>query len=471
MQLSHLAHIGLLDVGNESALNCTSSPGESEGILKKIDANRACSIIVQQPITTFEHWLRSEICVGVLSEKYPHTSRHVVEVACGWRTRFPGQLWARLARNSCATLIKEAREAVPVIAFVQQRVAELNVADGPVTILDLCSGLGFLSMLLAEMLPPNRVDLCVLLDKAWPLKGAGYVAKPASHSRRMNWDHIYDLPWPVPLTTRCSRLGGSTVNTQILAKIVEPAPGPVFILGIHLCGVLSIRAVEIFNLGPKIVGLVLKPCCLPPMVHAMKNIHWTLGGHLFSAREVCTFGKYNKNQWDGPQKATLEPRFRLWADSLYRGLLAQSKRCDRVPLVIGHYQDTYLFAERTFSALAPPLPEAGSVVQKMLQKILSPGTPYDALSVPENVSMRMLNRRFAMLTHQVSDFMQEGVEHAADAFTRIKEAFDAIRARRCALRELSEHEAGGLSCPPESQMQISDFWCGGEQGAKKCEKC
>ena len=36
------------------------------------------------------------------------------------------------------------------------------------TIVDLCSGKGFLSMVLSELLPSERVERCVLVDKAWP---------------------------------------------------------------------------------------------------------------------------------------------------------------------------------------------------------------------------------------------------------------------------------------------------------------
>merc|ERR1712066_714664 len=87
----------------------------------------------------------------------------------------------------------------------------------------------------------------------------------------LNWDHIYELPWPATLTTRRSDLKLPSTHSQILAKILEPAPGSVFILGIHLCGILSIRAIETFNRGPKCVGLVLKPCCLPSMEYAKKK--------------------------------------------------------------------------------------------------------------------------------------------------------------------------------------------------------
>lgn len=56
-----------------------------------------------------------------------------------------------------------------------------------------------------------------------------------------------------------------TEVVHIQPGLLEPAPGPVIILGIHLCGLLSIRAIETFNRGPKCVAFALKPCCLPSM--------------------------------------------------------------------------------------------------------------------------------------------------------------------------------------------------------------
>merc|ERR1712137_479958 len=126
------------------------------------------------------------------------------------------------------------------------------------------------------------------------------------------------------------------------------------ILGIHLCGILSIRAVETFNHGPKCVGLVLKPCCLPPMEYVKSKTRWTLGTHSFDASEVCMWGKYNKNQWQGPMKSTLASRFRAWSHNLYCGIMADKKASERVSLAEDHYQDAYLFGERPFSTCPPP---------------------------------------------------------------------------------------------------------------------
>lgn len=424
MELRHLVEIGLvLQQENNKAAEDETANG-----VEAVDKT-----LVQQPAVSFEAWLFGLLVAGVTGRRFLATSERVAKVICHWRSNFPGKLWARLSRDSCATLIKEAREAIPVIAFVQQRVEALDVEHGPVTILDLCSGLGFLGMLLVEILPSQRVHACVLMDQAWPLKGrveadAADENLPSRRNRtRLNWDHIYDLPWPSTLTTRRSDLKLPSTHAQILSRILEPSPGPVFVLGIHLCGILSIRAIETFNRGPKCVGLVLKPCCLPSMDYVKQQTRWTLGAHSFAAAEVCMWGKYNKNQWQGPVKATLGVRFRAWADNLHRGIVADSKRTDRVPLVEDHYQDAYLFAERAFSSTAP-VPNESEPMQLLVRQVLDASTPWEVLGVPEDISMRGLHRRFAALSKSLGKLEEE--PDAVAAFKRVKQARDAIRGMR-----------------------------------------
>lgn len=295
------------------------------------------------------------------------------------------------------------------------------------TILDLCSGVGFLGMLLVELLPPERVHACVLMDLAWPMKGGTPEGQKGEKKRtQLNWDHVYDLPWPATLTTRRSDLKTASTHKQILGKILEPAPGPAFILGIHLCGMLSIRAVETFNTGPKCVGLALKPCCLPSPQYAKERVRWRLGAHSFDAKDVCMWGKYNKNQWQGPPKAMLESRFRTWANNLHRGMLADTKSCDKLPLVAGHYQDTYLFAEREFSSAAPPKPDEDAAA--LVRSILGARTSLDVLGVSEEASNRSVFRRFTELSKIVGQLIPE-IPDAEDAFARLKVACDELRAR------------------------------------------
>merc|ERR1712216_390733 len=90
----------------------------------------------------------------------------------------------------------------------------------------------------------------------------------------------------------------------------------VFVLGIHLCGVLSIRAVQFFNDNPRCTFLALKPCCLPPLSLAKQKYVWTIGGHTIDAKDVCAKGKYNKGKWIGPPKAHLRATFQCWMSNL-----------------------------------------------------------------------------------------------------------------------------------------------------------
>ncbi|CAE7556024.1 unnamed protein product [Symbiodinium natans] len=424
MQLSYLAQLGIISLEHPEGASRT---GHQED---------------------FDTWFQGRLCEGALGKQFPQTCQSVVEVACSWRRRFPPPLWARLARDNCSTLLKEAREAVPTIAFVQDCLAELDPADGPITIVDLCSGLGFLGMFLAELLPAERVHGCVLVDQAWPLKGGAPQAPQQSkkHRTQLNWDHIYNLTWPVPLVTRRSDLKLPSTQVQILSRILEPAPGPVVVLGIHLCGILAIRAVETFNAGPKCVAFALKPCCLPPLQYAKSRTRWTLGTHTFGAAEVCAWGKYNKNVWNGPAKATLAPRFRMWSSNLFRGLLAESKECLHVELVEGHYQDTYLFGRRRFSAQSPTPPEIFSEAspEQVARRILEASEAHEVLGVPTDVSIRQLRRRWTTLAHALKSDKPE----CAAAFQKIKDAFDQIRSLRRLCPEDEGDEKGSKLASP-----------------------
>ena len=85
------------------------------------------------------------------------------------------------------------------------RVAKMPTPTDPderATIIDLCSGFGYLGMFLAEMLDPAKVKLIALVDKQWPMFNAG-----TPKSNQINWDHVYgvdgwDPAWPIKLQTR-----------------------------------------------------------------------------------------------------------------------------------------------------------------------------------------------------------------------------------------------------------------------------
>ena len=275
----------------------------------------------------FRAWLTGELTGEPGSDVYPEVFRDAIEAVVRWRRRFQGnpKLWQRLFKRD--RVVKELVESAPIIAAVKVIVAETPLAAGEkVTIVDLASGKGFLSMFLSEILPPERVEKSVLVDKAWPRCGAS-----AAAPHQINWEHIYGSSdgghkyfdtWPIPLHTSKQDLKSGATRRRMSDVIFGRANGPVIVLAVHLCGTLSLRAVDLFNDHPESVKfLALKPCCLPGMVHAKRGDVFRVGAHSFPAAEVCAAGRWGKRgAWDGPPRWHLEGRFHRWAEHLEAGI-------------------------------------------------------------------------------------------------------------------------------------------------------
>jgi len=224
-----------------------------------------------------------------------------------WRRRFHGNpvLWRRLFKGE--KVVKELTETAPVIAAVMDLVGSARVErpEEQFTVVDLCAGKGFLSMFLSEMLDPDKVERFVLVDKAWPRCGSPLEALP----HQMNWEHIYGnhttaaattasvgkevelgeeggerggergereggeregegestatnyfTSWPIQLVTSKQDLKKGGTMRRMREKIFDRAKGPVLLLAVHLCGTLSLKAVEMFNAQEsKVKFLALKP--------------------------------------------------------------------------------------------------------------------------------------------------------------------------------------------------------------------
>ena len=93
--------------------------------------------------------------------------------------------------------------------------------------------------------------------------------------------------------------------------IFEKTDGPIIILAVHLCGTLSLKAIEMFNNNDNVKLFALKPCCLPQMVYANRGDTFRIGNHEFDAKEVCSNGSFNKKNWDGPPRWHLQVRVSL----------------------------------------------------------------------------------------------------------------------------------------------------------------
>jgi len=330
----------------------------------------------------FASWISEELANAPGRNTYPTIFDQAIDAIIKWRQRFRGNpaVWKRIFKKE--RVLKELIESAPVLHSVQKFVSNYDESagqttedgDNMITILDLCSGKGYLSMFLSELLPPEKVKKIVLVDKAWAMCNSEVLP------HHMNWDHIYgqipqeirenQIPpiddisyfttWPIPLHTSKQDIKQSCNQRQMKKHFFNRTKGPILVLAVHLCGTLSLRAVDFFNNNENVKMFCLKPCCLPGMVHAQRDEIFTIGRHSFPALDVCSNGSFTKNNWSGPPRWHLEKKFDLWSDNLYKGVDVgaeeensnenfQTGRKEKREIQIqvdGGFQNTYLLAER-----------------------------------------------------------------------------------------------------------------------------
>mmetsp|Transcript_18922 Transcript_18922/g.39860 ORF Transcript_18922/g.39860 Transcript_18922/m.39860 type:complete len:357 (+) Transcript_18922:46-1116(+) len=321
----------------------------------------------------FENYLRQELEKDPLSKEYPELFATAPKLISKWRQRYQGNptLWKRLFNKD--RVLKEFIEASPIIDSVQRLVLDSDniLKEGEkFTILDLACGRGYLSMLLSELLPPEKVDACILIDKQWCMHNM----TPEPH--HISWTHIYgsckecedpSIPryhdtWPIRLNT-CKVNLKKSKEIHNLEKRIFQTKGPIILVAVHLCGTLSLKAVELFNNNPETRFFCLKPCCLPGMVHAKRDEIFHLGEHSFDSKLVCMAGKWKKNTWYGPPRTTTKAYFKRWAENLYLGINDADAAKIKKKIMVQHdggYQNDFLFAER--------LPETVTVWDSLRQE-------------------------------------------------------------------------------------------------------
>lgn len=338
----------------------------------------------------FREWILEEMTnmAPQVREMYPETILECADAVTRWRRRFRGNpaLWRRLFKHE--RVLKEVIESVPVVKAVQDWIErhsseQESATSGKVTIIDLCSGKGYLSMLLSEILPPDRVEKCLLIDKAWPM------CHSTPHAHHMSWEHIYgDMnidvgpryfnTWPIPLVT-CKKNLKQSKELDYLRQRFSPSSSKdgetqdvpiVLILAVHLCGTLSIQAVKLFQMIPSAQMLLLKPCCLPDIWHAKNAPYFYVGDYCFPTNDVCARGKWTadkkKNKWEGPPRWHLQSKFDKWCHYLHEAMAYQSQHSTDAtddqqssgqPLIStkyfevpvqtkGGFQNVFLYAER-----------------------------------------------------------------------------------------------------------------------------
>lgn len=294
-------------------------------------------------------WLRDELQACPAYADHAALLDECCQVAGRWRARFwhDRALWSRIRRGG--RLAKELSEIAPVLARTRAEVAALPADSKELVIMDLCSGFGYLGMFLSELLPPHRVDKIVLVDRQW----APHNVELQAH--HLSTDHVLADGWPIRLTTSRADLKTRS-DRRNLARTFLSQGHPVFVLGVHLCGTLSLRALEIFNDAPCCTHLALKPCCLPIMLHARRCEVFEVGNHSFPACHVCVDGRWRRNQWVGRTPADdAERKFHRWADHLGLGVLPHGGKVSVEKHVVqrGWFQNSFVFCSRPFRDALP----------------------------------------------------------------------------------------------------------------------
>jgi hypothetical protein len=302
-------------------------------------------------------WLHKEMLEMPIAQDYPDILAQAVDILNKWRDAFPKAVWIRVVKSG--RIAKELNECAPVIARTRAQLEKMpppESHDKRANVVDLCSGFGYMGMFLAEMLDPTKVQNIILVDKQWPMFNQ---QQPLAH--QINWDHIYGVgdwkpTWPIKLFTRKSNIKEAAQLRQMEKHLFQKWSGPYIILAVHLCGTLSIKAVEMFNHHATAATLCLKPCCLPEWDHTFTHDAWNVGGHCIPTREVCAKGKWKANRWVGPPRSHLRGKFTAWAQHLYEGIdvSAEGKRLEKIVIQSeGGHQNMFIFAERDHFETTP----------------------------------------------------------------------------------------------------------------------
>ena len=363
------------DDGNNGVVQNDADEDKKNNNTKKNNTNNTKKTWTNPHKQNTPEFIEFELKQLPVGKMHPDLVEKAVEIVEKWKKDFPLSVWTRTVKGD--RVAKEFNESAPVIArmikFVDEEFEKPANEGERITIVDLCSGFGYLGMFLSEMLDKNKVRKIYLIDKEWPQFGS----KPKEN--RMSNAHIVGIEdqdngeeggigswtpkYSIPLLIRKVDLKAYD-NVQSMAIHVfgetRHLKSPLVILGIHLCGTLSFKACEMFNANANAIKLILKPCCLPnwAIVHQYRDYldpptdyFGPFGSQKFyvKTRDVCAKGKWKKNTWIGPPRQTLEPKFNLWAESLCRSVeeVGVTKKLERIEVQeTGGFQNTYIFADR-----------------------------------------------------------------------------------------------------------------------------
>jgi hypothetical protein len=136
-------------------------------------------------------------------------------------------------------LEKEMNESYMVYQQTKNLLKKIGKSadDDDIVIFDVCSGKGFTSVLLSLHFPKARI---YMIDKC----------------TKMNLEHLTSLP-------QVTFENFNVTKSDMLKFVNDRAQGKFgLFLGVHLCGGLSVRFIDIYNRCEYLRAMVLSPCCL-----------------------------------------------------------------------------------------------------------------------------------------------------------------------------------------------------------------
>ena len=194
----------------------------------------------------FRVWVQDSMTNSPLytTDGYASLIDEAIEIICELRERFwenERTTWIRLIKRG--KILKEFNEVIP-IAYRVRAYVKTVLSSNPsqaLTILDLCSGIGYLSILLSELLNrdykrsnnnPNNPNLLdnitfVLIDKSFP-----QLNQP-TQKHHINPEHLTQNLFPGRMKYRKYDLKATSSLRQLQKHILDPSLGPICVLGIY----------------------------------------------------------------------------------------------------------------------------------------------------------------------------------------------------------------------------------------------
>ena len=209
------------------------------------DASKAVTACVEVQACTNRAQSRRSVdylLAGTSVVTNSHLARFAAAPYLQWLCSSPE--FSPMLNRTSKQLRKEIIESYAVIEAIESALAAAHPFDDrplpPSCIVDLCSGKGFLSVLLALEFPDTPVTM---LDNNASIKT----------------DHVVMLS---NLHFRCADVMSSDISSELADVEIAASGGARIAVGMHLCGLLSPRAIELFGASDFLDWLVLVPCCL-----------------------------------------------------------------------------------------------------------------------------------------------------------------------------------------------------------------